>query len=89
MGRIAAHVVCRAPFASVESVKAASDVMVPVSGNVTAVNNNIVEDPGLVNSSPEENGWFAKFEITEEPSAGDVMSAEQYDAFCAQEASEH
>jgi glycine cleavage system H protein len=46
--------------ATVESVKAASDVYAPVAGDVTAVNDRIAEEPGLVNSEPTGNGWLFK-----------------------------
>ena len=52
-----------ASFGSVESVKAASDVYAPVSGEVVEVNSALVEDPSLVNSSPLEKGWFIKIKV--------------------------
>ena len=49
--------------AVVESVKAASDVYSPVSGEVTESNQAIVDDPSLVNSDPEGQGWFFKLKL--------------------------
>jgi glycine cleavage system H protein len=49
--------------AVVESVKAASDVYSPVSGEVTEANQAIVDDPSLVNSDPEGQGWFFKLKL--------------------------
>jgi glycine cleavage system H protein len=46
--------------ATVESVKAASDVYAPVAGSVTAVNDRLAEEPGLVNGEPTGNGWLFK-----------------------------
>jgi glycine cleavage system H protein len=46
--------------ATVESVKAASDVYAPVAGDVTAVNGRLAQEPGLVNSEPTGNGWLFK-----------------------------
>ncbi|GAB6888468.1 glycine cleavage system protein GcvH [Desulfothermus okinawensis JCM 13304] len=46
-------------FATVESVKAVSEVYMPVSGKIVEINQNIVDSPELVNSSPYDKGWFA------------------------------
>ena len=51
--------------AVVESVKAASDVYSPVSGEVTEGNQAVVDDPALVNSDPEGNGWFFKIRLSD------------------------
>lgn len=48
----------------VESVKTASDIHAPVSGTIIAVNNNLDDDPELINESPYENGWIYKIELT-------------------------
>jgi hypothetical protein len=50
-------------FASVESVKAASDVYAPVSGSIVEVNTKLQDDPALVNSGAEAEGWFAKIKV--------------------------
>jgi len=50
-------------FGSVESVKAASDVYVPVSGKVVEINEKLSDEPGLVNAEAEGNAWFIKIEI--------------------------
>ena len=50
-------------FGSVESVKAASDVYSPVSGEVIAINESLTENPGTVNDSPLEKGWFIKIKV--------------------------
>lgn len=49
-------------FATVESVKAASEIYMPVSGTVTAVNENIVATPELLNEDPHGNGWLVKID---------------------------
>ncbi|MEC7400132.1 MAG: glycine cleavage system protein GcvH, partial [Pseudomonadota bacterium] len=51
--------------AVVESVKAASDVYAPITGEVTEANQALDEDPALVNSSPEADGWFFKLTIAD------------------------
>lgn len=68
--------------AVVESVKAASDVYAPVGGTVTEGNQQLVEDPALVNSDPEGEGWFFKLTLSDTGEINDLMSAEQYKSFC-------
>jgi glycine cleavage system H protein len=68
--------------AVVESVKAASDVYAPVSGTVTEGNQQLVEDPALVNSDPEGEGWFFKLTLSDNHELDGLMSADQYKEFC-------
>jgi len=68
--------------AVVESVKAASDVYAPVGGEVIEGNQALVDDPSLVNSDPEGEGWFFKLRLSDTEQINDLMSAEQYKAFC-------
>ena len=67
--------------AVVESVKAASDVYTPVSGEIVEGNPAIVEDPSLVNKDPEGNGWFFKIKITSPDELAALMSKADYDKF--------
>ncbi len=67
--------------AVVESVKAASDVYAPITGEITEVNPALEEDPALVNSSPEEDGWFFKMTIAAEAELDKLMDEEAYKAF--------
>jgi glycine cleavage system H protein len=69
--------------AVVESVKAASDVYAPITGEVTEVNPALEEDPALVNSSPEEDGWFFKMTIAAESELDGLMDEEAYKDFVA------
>ncbi|MCP8708898.1 glycine cleavage system protein GcvH [Streptomyces thermocarboxydus] len=64
-----------------ESTKSVSDLYSPVSGEVTEVNEDVVNDPALVNSAPFEGGWLFKVRVTDEPA--DLLSAAEYDAFVA------
>jgi glycine cleavage system H protein len=64
--------------AMVESVKAASDVYSPVTGEVLEVNPAIVSDPGLVNSDPMGAGWFFKVRIEQNGELTDLMDESQY-----------
>ena len=68
--------------AVVESVKAASDVYAPLSGEVVEVNEGLEEDPALVNSSPEEDGWFFKMTVSDKSEMEGLMDAKAYKSFC-------
>ncbi|AWW75749.1 glycine cleavage system protein H [Erythrobacter sp. KY5] len=67
--------------AVVESVKAASDVYAPISGEVTETNGALEEDPALVNSSPEEEGWFFRLSISDTAELEGLMDEKGYKAF--------
>ena len=62
----------------VESVKAASEVYAPISGEVVEVNEAIVADPSLVNQDPEGNAWFVKIKIGNPRELDALMSADAY-----------
>lgn len=62
-----------------ESTKSVSDLYAPVSGEVTEINEDVVNDPALVNSAPFEGGWLFKVRVTNEPE--ELLSADEYTAF--------
>lgn len=64
-----------------ESTKSVSDLYAPVSGEVTEVNQDVVDDPALVNSAPFEGGWLFRVRVSDEPA--DLLSADEYTAFTA------
>ncbi|MBU0823486.1 MULTISPECIES: glycine cleavage system protein GcvH [unclassified Sphingopyxis] len=68
--------------AVVESVKAASDVYAPVDGTVTEGNSQLEEDPALVNSDPEGEGWFFRLALSDKSQLDGLMDAKAYKAFC-------
>ncbi len=68
--------------AVVESVKAASDVYAPISGEVMETNDALEDDPALVNTSPEEDGWFFKMTVGDKGELEGLMDAKAYKAFC-------
>ena len=68
--------------AVVESVKAASDVYSPISGEVIEANAALEDDPELVNTSPEEDGWFFKLTVSDASELEGLMDAKAYKAFC-------
>ena len=69
--------------AVVESVKAASDVYAPVSGTVMAGNDALNDDPSLVNSDPEGEGWFFRLTLEDASQLDGLMDAAAYKAFVA------
>jgi glycine cleavage system H protein len=68
--------------AVVESVKAASDVYAPVTGEVTEANQALVDDPSLVNSDPEGEGWFFRLRLSDPSELDGLMDADAYRSFC-------
>ena len=69
--------------AVVESVKAASDVYAPASGTVLEGNAALADDPSLVNSDPEGEGWFFRLTLTDPDEVDDLMDEAAYEAFVA------
>ncbi|MCI0745130.1 MAG: glycine cleavage system protein GcvH, partial [Verrucomicrobia subdivision 3 bacterium] len=64
--------------AVVESVKTASDIYSPVSGEVTAINRAIVDNPALVNSDPYGNGWFYQLKLSQPDEMNGLLSPADY-----------
>jgi glycine cleavage system H protein len=69
------------PLAVVESVKAASDVYAPISGEVVAVNDGLPGAPETVNSEPEADGWFVKVKLTSPGELDGLMDRAAYETF--------
>lgn len=69
-------------IAVVESVKAASDVYSPVSGEVVEVNEALDAEPGTVNTDPNGAGWLCKVRLSDPSELDALMDAEAYTAFC-------
>ncbi len=63
---------------SIESVKAASDIFSPISGKIVAVNEELDEDPGLINRDCYEKGWIAKIKISDEDETSNLLTADEY-----------
>ena len=70
-------------MAVVESVKAASDVYAPVSGDILEANAAIVDDPAKVNADAEGAGWFVKLKLSKLGELSGLMDRAAYDTFCA------
>ncbi|MFO0947096.1 MAG: glycine cleavage system protein GcvH [Planctomycetota bacterium] len=73
-------------FGVIESVKAVSDLYAPVSGKVIAVNQAVVDDPGMLGDDPYEKGWMIKLEIAGTPDTSHLKDKAAYDAQVASEA---
>lgn len=69
--------------AVVESVKAASDIYAPVGGEVIEGNSALADEPSLVNTDPEGEGWFFKLRIGDPSELDGLMDADAYRAFVA------
>lgn len=67
--------------AVVESVKAASEVYAPVSGEVIAVNESLIDNPGLVNEEAETGAWFMKIKLSNADEASKLMDKAAYDTY--------
>ena len=71
-------------FGAVESVKAASDLISPVSGTVVEVNEGLEDEPELINKDAFEN-WIIKVELSDNSELGNLMDAKAYEDFCNKE----
>lgn len=72
-------------YGTVESVKAVSDIIAAVSGKVIEVNETVVDAPDTLNSDPYGEGWLVKVEAEDLSPLNSMMTAEQYEAFLAEE----
>jgi glycine cleavage system H protein len=70
------------PVGAVESVKAASDIFAPVSGNVVGINEELGGQPSLLNKSPEDEGWLFKLQVTKPEELEGLMSEDGYKELC-------
>jgi len=70
------------PYASVESVKAAAEVYLPIGGEITAVNETLSGTPELLNQDPHGAGWIAKFKVADAGEAEGLLDAAAYEAYC-------
>ena len=68
-------------FASIESVKAASDIFAPMTGKVIEVNAALETKPNLINRSCYDKGWLAKIELSDVDEGSNLMTAEEYGSF--------
>ncbi len=81
--KIGSTIAANASVATVESVKAASEVYTPVSGEVVEVNGELSGDPALVNRAAENDGWFMKVKLSNTSELDVLMDKAAYDKFVA------
>ena len=67
-------------YTEVESVKAVSDVIAPMSGEITAVNEGLAENPETINTDPYGDGWLVKVKLSDQSEAQSLLDAEAYEA---------
>ena len=74
------------PYAEVESVKAVSDVVAPLSGEIVEVNRTVVDAPETVNADPYGEGWIVRARLSNPSEADSLMDAEAYERYLAEQA---
>jgi glycine cleavage system H protein len=72
-------------FGVVESVKAVSDIYAPISGTVEEINEDLLDAPEIINTSPYEDGWMIKIRMADAADADALMTADAYQALIAEE----
>ena len=72
-------------FGEIESVKAVSELFSPVSGEVSEVNTALADQPELVNDSPYSEGWMLRIRLSQPSEIDQLLTAQEYDEFTAQE----
>jgi glycine cleavage system H protein len=72
-------------FGVVESVKAVSDIYAPVSGKVLEVNDDLADNPNAINEDPYGDGWLIKVEMADPDEVAELMTAEEYKEYIAEE----
>ncbi|KAL3693215.1 hypothetical protein R1sor_006866 [Riccia sorocarpa] len=80
-GAVGDKIAREATFASVESVKAVSDVFAPVSGEILEINKGLTDDPSAVNNDPYAQGWFVKVKLTNPSELDGLMDDKAYKAY--------
>lgn len=70
-------------FGTVEAVKTVSELFAPVSGEITEINEQLEDEPELVNDDPYGDGWMIKFKMNDPAELEDLMTAEQYEEITA------
>ena len=73
------------PFGSVESVKAVSEIYAPVSMEIVAINNDVVQKPELINEDAHDKGWLIKIKVNNEADFDGLLSAEEYEDLISQD----
>lgn len=83
--KVGDQVTAKESFGTVESVKAVSEIFSPVTGEVTAVNPKLQNNPELVNTDPHGEAWMVRVRLQDRAETEGLMSAEEYEAFIKEE----
>ena len=75
-------------FGTVESVKAVSELFIPVSGEVVEINKGAVAEPGIINDDPQGDGWLIKVKLSTDEEIGKLMTADAYAQYVREEEQE-
>jgi glycine cleavage system H protein len=75
-------------FGTVESVKAVSELYIPVSGEVVEINKGAVSEPGIINDDPQGDGWLIKVKLSTDEEIGKLLSADDYATYVREEEGE-
>jgi len=75
-------------FGTVESVKAVSELFIPVSGEVVEINKSAVAEPGIINDDPQGDGWLIKVKLSTDEEIGKLMTADTYAQYVLEEEQE-
>jgi glycine cleavage system H protein len=73
-------------FGTIESVKAVSELFLPVAGEIVEVNKGLVDEPNAVNEDPHGDGWLVRVKVTSDGAAAGLMNAAAYEKFVEEEA---
>ena len=73
-------------FGTIESVKAVSELFMPVAGEIVETNRMLIDEPGAVNEDPHGEGWLVKVKVASDAEPEGLMTAAAYEKFVAEEA---
>jgi glycine cleavage system H protein len=76
----------REEFGTIESVKAVSELFLPVAGEIVEVNKALADEPGAVNEDPHGDGWLVKVKVSSDVELDELMNAADYEKFIEEEA---
>jgi glycine cleavage system H protein len=83
--KVGDHVTASESFGTVESVKAVSEIFSPVSGEVTAVNGRLQNNPELLNADPHGEAWLIRVRVSDRREIEKLMTADEYEAYLKKE----
>ncbi len=86
MPEVDSEVEANTEMGEIESTKATSSIIAPVSGNVTEVNEELEDSPEIINESPYGKGWIVKVEMFDEAELDNLIDATEYDKYVEEEA---